>query len=342
VAARAKPTITDVARRAGVSKSLVSLVMRGARHVSPARRAAVLQAAADLRYRPNAMARGLKQQATRVLGVLASHLHSPLFADVVEGIHQQASPAGYRVLIDTGNRVPAREDEALETLLELRVDGLVLINVLAESRLIVEASRQVPAVLVGRAARAATLDSVTNDDRSGTTAAVRHCAALGHRRIAHVDGGLGTGALARRRAYVDAMRALGLGAHVQVAAGTYTEEGGRAGAALLLARDPRPTAILAGNDVAALGALFAIGQNGLRVPEDVSVVGYDDTPLAALKQVALTTVHQPRVEMGRAAVDLLLERIDDDRRRRRRLTLAPHLVVRGTSGPPPATRKAKR
>src|SRR4030095_14023311 len=164
---RGKPTITDVARQAGVSKSLVSLVMRGARHVSPARRAAVLEAGAALRYRPNAMARGLKQRSTRLLGVLCPDLHDPFVADVVEGGQERARRAGYRVLVSTGLRGPGPEDEATETLLELRVDALVLAGVPLESRLIVEASRQVPTVLVGRAGPAASVDSASHDERPG-------------------------------------------------------------------------------------------------------------------------------------------------------------------------------
>jgi DNA-binding LacI/PurR family transcriptional regulator len=287
------------------------------------------------------MARGLKQQTTRILGVLSSDLHNPFFADVVEGIQDGAASAGYHILINTGNRVPAQEDDAIETLLELRVDGLILTSVLVESRLIVEASRQVPTVLVGRSARAATLDSVTNDDRAGAVAAVDHCAALGHRRIAHVDGGLGAGAQARRKAYEERMRALRLAKYIRVVAGSYTEDGGHEGALLLLEERPRPTAIFAANDLAAIGALNAIEEKGLRVPQDVSLVGYDNTSLASLRHVSLTTVHQPRLEMGKMAVAALLERLERGRTRQRRVVLAPTLVVRGTTGPPPRERKAR-
>ena len=134
---RRRATITDVAERAGVSKSLVSLVMRGARHVSPARREAVVRAAAELGYRPNAMARGLVQQRTRVIGVMISDLHNPFFADVVAGIQDQAGRAGYKVLLNTGNRDPAHEAEAVETLLQLRVDGLILASPMLEKTPIV-------------------------------------------------------------------------------------------------------------------------------------------------------------------------------------------------------------
>jgi DNA-binding LacI/PurR family transcriptional regulator len=334
--ASARPTITDVARRAGVSKSLVSLVMRGGAHVSEERKGAVLEAAAAIGYRPNAMARGLVQRRTRILGVLASDLHNLFFADVLEAVQEEATRASYRVLINTGNRVPAREDEAIETLLQLRVDGLILASVLVESDLVVQASEDLPIVLVGRSAHAPTLDSVTNDDHAGAVLAVEHCAALGHKRIAHIDGGQGAGADARRQGYEEAMKRLRLTRHVQVVPGSYTEEGGHAGALALVDQAEPPTAIFAANDLAAVGALNAIEERGLKVPDDVSLVGYDNTSLAVLRHVSLTTVHQPRVEMGRLAVTMLIERLERTRTRPRRAVLPPSLVVRGTTAPPRA------
>jgi DNA-binding LacI/PurR family transcriptional regulator len=204
-----------------------------------------------------------------------------------------------------------------------------------ESRLITEAGRELPVVLVGRTARAASLDSVTNDDWAGAVAVVRHCASLGHRAIAHVDGGQGAGADARRRGYEDGMRQLRLGKYLRVAPGTFTEEGGHSGALVLLEQRPRPTAIFAANDLAAIGALNAIEERGLNVPDDVSLVGYDNTSLAALRHLSLTTVHQPRLEMGQMAVSILMERVDEGRTRPRRAVLSPSLVVRGTTAPPP-------
>ena len=337
-----KPTITDVARRAGVSKSLVSLVMRGGRHVSARRRASVLEAVAELGYRPNAMARGLKERRTRLIGILVSDLHNPFFADVVEGIQDQAARAGYRVLVTTSDRSPAQEEAAIETLLQLRVDGLILSGLHVESRLIVQASRELPVVLVGREAKATSLDSVTNDDQAGALAVVKHCASLGHRRIAHIDGGQGAGAEARRRGYEDGMRQLRLRKNLFVVPGAFTEDAGHSGALLLLDGRPRPTAIFASNDLAAIGALNAVEERALRVPDDVSLAGYDNTSLAALRHISLTTVHQPRLEMGQMAVATLLERLLEGRTRPRRAVLSPSLVVRGTTAPPPPERRAVR
>jgi DNA-binding LacI/PurR family transcriptional regulator len=329
-----KPTITDVARRAGVSKSLVSLVMRGADHVSTLRRQAVNKAAAELGYRPNAMARSLVQRRTHIVGVMVSDLHNPFFADVVAGIQDQAVRTGYKVLVNTGSRLAAREADALETLLQLRADGLILAGPVLEDDVILGASGEVPIVLVGREARDASVDSVTNDDHAGAEVAVEHCVSLGHRRIAHIDGGHGAGAPDRRQGYEDAMRRLGLEQAISVVSASYTEEGGHSGCLALLKQDPRPTAIFAANDLAAIGALNAIEESGLKVPDDVSLVGYDNTSLAALRHISLTTIHQPRLEMGQLALSTLLQRVDDGRALPRRVVLSPSLVIRASTAPP--------
>jgi len=333
-----RPTIDDVARHAGVSKSLVSLVVRGDRHVSPERRAAALRAVAELGYRPNAMAQGLVQKRTRIVGVLVSDLNNPFFADVIAGIQARARSNGYRVLMNTGDRIQQHEDEAIETLLQLRVDGLILGSPMMESAQVVKASKEVPVVVVGRPARAASVDSVADDDAAGALAVVRHCVSLGHRRIAHVDGGEGAGALERRRGYEEAMRRLKLANDIAIGHGAFTEAGGYQGARELLERRPRPTAIFAANDLAAIGALNAIEEGGLRVPQDISLVGYDNTSLAGMRHLSLTTVHQPRHDIGQMAMDLLIERIRGVRSRSRRVVLAPTLVVRSTTAPPPRER----
>ena len=337
-----RPTIDDVARHAGVSKSLVSLVVRGDTHVSPERRAAALRAVAELGYRPNAMAQGLVQKRTRIVGVLVSDLNNPFFADVIAGIQTRARALGYRVLMNTGDRIQQHEDEAIETLLQLRVDGLILGSPLMESPQVVKASKEVPVVVVGRPARAASVDSVSDDDAAGALLVVRHCVSLGHRRIAHIDGGEGAGAIERRHGYEEAMRKQRLQNEITVGRGAYTEAGGHQGARELLERRPRPTAIFAANDLAAIGALNAIEESGLRVPQDISLVGYDNTSLAAMRHLSLTTVHQPRHDIGQMAMDLLVERIRGVRSKPRRVVLAPTLVVRSSTAPPPRDRTAAR
>ena len=330
-----QPTIHDVAARAGVSKSLVSLVMRDSPSVSDEKRQAVLAAAAELDYRPNAVARSLVQRHTRVLGVMLSDLHNTFFADVLDGLAGRAAERGYKAMLNTGNRTPSGEAAAIETLLELRSDGLILAGPRLEIARITAAARTVPVVLVARTTEGHRLDCVTNDDPAGAALAVEHLVGLGHRRIAHVDGGSGAGAQARKDGFARTMRRHGLAGQARTARGDYTEEGGARGVAALLARGPRPTAIFAANDLSAVGALDALTRSGLRVPEDVSLVGYDNTALAALRHIDLTTIDQPREAMGRAAVDLLLERLGG-RRAARRVVMPPTLVIRGTTGSPPA------
>jgi DNA-binding LacI/PurR family transcriptional regulator len=342
----AQPTILDVAARAGVSKSLVSLVLRDAPSVSEEKRRAVLAAAAALDYRPNLVARSLVRRRSNVLGVMLSDLHNTFFADVLDGVAGRAGELGYKSLIVTGNRAPAGEAEAIETLLELRTDGLVLAAPRLERERILEAARAVPLVLISRAVSSPRVDSVTNDDQAGAALAVEHLAALGHRRIAHIDGGRGAGAQGRRQGYLHAMRRHGLAAEARVIAGDYTEEAGAQGVEELLTSRVRPTAIVAANDLSAIGALDSLGRQGLRVPQDVSLVGYDNTSLAGLRHIDLTTIDQPRLAMGRTAVELLLERLERRRTAPRRVVIAPSLVVRGSTAPPasaaPVTTRASR
>jgi len=323
----------DVAERAGVSKSLVSLALRGDPRVREETREAIVRAAGQLGYRPNAVARSLVSKRTHVVGVMLSDLHNQYFVEVVDGIEEEAISARYRALINTGGRLPDREWEALETLLQLRTDGIILAGTVLPAARILAAAAAVPLVLVARNSRSSAVDSVANDDCAGARMAVEHLIGLGHRRIAHVDGGDGAGAETRRRGFLDAMVEHGLGDTAVVVRGDYTEAGGASGVDGLLAAGRPPTAVFVSNDLAAVGAMHALERQGLRVPEDVSVVGYDNTALAALGHIDLTTIDQPRRELGATAVRLLLERLESSRRRARHVVLQPTLVIRGTTAP---------
>lgn len=327
-----RPTIHDVAKRAGVSKSLVSLVMQESPYVSDERRAAVLQAVEELNYRPNAMARGLVQQRSQILGVLLSNLHNPFFADVVTGIEAEALERGYRAFFNTGIRLPEREAIALETLLQLQADGLILAGTLLDMKTINKAGKAVPIVLISRATRSQHVDSVVGNERLGARIAVDHLLSLGHTRIAHIDGGRGAGAKRRRRGFEAAMAAHDL--EPILTPGSYTEEGGAEGVRELLAMDQHPTAIFAPNDLAALGCLQALSDAGRSVPGDVSLMGYDNAWLAGLQHISLTTIDQPRHELGTTSVELLLERLEGGRKEPRHIVLEPSLVVRATTAPP--------
>ena len=331
---RAHSTILDVAERAGVSKSLVSLVMRGSAQVSEEKRTAVLRAADELGYRPNAAARSLVRRHSSMIGVMISDLHNPFFAEVVDGIEEEAQAAGYHALFSTGGRRVDGESVAIERLLQLRTDGLILASVILPAREVLAAAATTPVVLIARPSRWREVDSVTNDDRAGARLAVDHLFELGHRSIAHIDGGKGAGAASRRSGFVEAMSHHDLAESMFVVAGDYTEDGGAKGISALLRTGRRPTAIFVANDLAAVGALQALGELGYQVPRDVSLIGYDNIALAGLRHINLTTVDQPRRHVGATAVRLLLERLDEGRGRARHLVVAPSLVVRGTTAAP--------
>ena len=332
------PTIIDVAALAGVSKSVVSRVMRRDPTVAPARRDAVLAAAEELRYRPNAVARSLVQQRTFNIGVIVSDLHNLFFAEILDGIGATAAAAGYQVLVTSGALLQSNEARALETMIQLRTDGIILAGSQLSAAAIRVGSRLVPMALVTSAIRAPGVDTVATDDVKGARLAVAHLASLGHRHISMVDGGTGPGSAERCQGYMLAMREMGLGQYTRIAPGNYTEDGGHRGTTRLLQMMPRPTAIYAANDLAAIGALNAITEAGLEVPRDISVVGYDNTALAALRHVSLTTVHQPRFQIGELAMTALLRRFERPAARARHELLEPCLVVRQTTARPPGSR----
>jgi DNA-binding LacI/PurR family transcriptional regulator len=322
-------TMEDVAREAGVSRALVSLVMRESPKVSEERRARVLAAAERLGYRPNAMARGLASRRTRTIGVLLNDLQNPFFAEMTEGIFEAADELDYRLLIGTGRRQPAGERRAVGSFFEHRPDGLLLVSPRLPLSEILAIGRTAPTVVVARPLRAAHVDSITNDDQLGAALAVRHLAELGHRRIAHIDGGRGAGAAPRRTGYVREMKRLGLEPHV--VPGEFTEAAGVRAAESLLQAGSVPTAVFAANDLVAAGALDRFEDAGLRIPEDLSIIGYDNTFLAALHHMSLTTIDQPRPEIGRLALRTLVERIDGGRTEAVHHRVEPSLVVRATT-----------
>jgi DNA-binding LacI/PurR family transcriptional regulator len=327
-------TLEDVAREAGVSRALVSLVMRQKPQVSQERRRRVLAAAAALGYRPNAMARSLASRHTNTVGVLLNDLHNPFFAEIADGIERVARDRGYRILLSTGSRKRGREEAALEAFLEYRVDGLILVSTLLSAPKISQAATLAPVTLVSHTLRAPGVDSVLTDDVYGAELAVAYLIELGHRRIVHIDGGRNPGSRPRRQGYERAMDAAGLKG--LVVPGDFSEGSGAEAAGQLLKLPRLPTAVLTSNDMAAAGAMDRLAEAGYSIPRDISIVGYDNTSLAQLRQVSLTTVNQPREEMGRLAMQTVLERIEGGRTEAVSHVTAPTLVVRRSSGPAPA------
>ncbi len=329
-------TIRTVAERAGVSKSLVSLVLRGSPNVSDAKLRAVRQAIDELGYRPNAIARQLTERRTNMVGVLLNDLRNPWFIDCLDGLTSVLRDQGLRTLLADGRMDRRTDDALLEGFLELRVDGLVLVGTMSSSPTIVEAASTVPTVVAAsRDITVPRVDVIANDDTIGTELAVNHLADLGHVRIAHLAGSFGAVADLRRRSYRDTMRARGLSRHELVEPSDMTEEGGYRAAVRLLSRSDRPTAIFAVNDITCVGAMSAAQELGFEVPKDVSLVGYDNTSLAQIRHLWLTSVDNASVEVGQRAARALLGRILEPAAAATQQLIRPTLQVRGSTGPPP-------
>jgi len=324
----------DVADRAGVSRALVSLVMRDAPNVSDVRREAVLAAATSLGYRPNALARNLASRRTNTLGVVINDLHNPFFAETVDGLQSEAVDSGYRIMIGNGCRSVSGESRAVETLLDYRVDTIIVIGPRLPAARVVAISQSVPVVTIGRALRSRAVDTVNNDEALGARLAVKHLIGLGHHDISHIDGGAGAGAAPRRAGYEKAMREAGLSDRIRVVKGDFTESSGGRGARELLASSRPPTAVFAANDQSAIGALDAIESSGLSIPLDVSLVGYDNISAAATRHLSLTTIDQPLAEMGRVACRLAIARIEGSETEGIHHVVEPSLVVRATTSAP--------
>lgn len=326
----ARPTIYDVAQRAGVSKSLVSLVLRGAPHVSDARRKAVLTAIQELGYRPSRAASALASQQTRSVGVLIDDFRNPWFVELLAGLRSILDPAGYTASVADFQLEAAAGRNPVEGFLAQHVDALVLA---AEPDAALLRDVPVPVVVAGvrelGPAMLADADVVAGDDERGGQLATRHLLDLGHRRIGHLTG-RGGPATHRRRGYERAVREAGLEPLAAGADGT-AEADGYAAATELLKEQPGLTAIVAANDVMAIGALAALRERGLSAPADVAVVGYDNSPLAAYRYLALTTVDPHSREIGAQAARTLLARLENPDAPPLRALLEPTLVIRSST-----------
>ena len=330
-------TLRGVAARAGVSKSLVSRVLQGSPHVSEERRHAVETAIHELGYRPNAAARSLSRRRTDAIGVLMHDLRQPWFVDFLEGLDRTLRANGLHPLVGDARVDRASNERLLGVFMEMRVDGLVLAGTLPPSTTLAEATERLPTVVAGnRDFDLPHVDVVAQDDWAGAGLALDHLAALGHRRIGHVAGTGGKVFELRRASYETWMRGHGLGEQASVAECDTTEEGGyEAALGLLSRRGVRPTALFVANDLACLGVMAAAGDLGLRVPGDISVVGFDNSVLARMRYIALSSVDISPGRAGEIAGNLLVERIAEPTRPARHQLLTPTLEVRRSSGPPP-------
>ena len=329
-----RPRLADVAARAGVSAGLVSLVLRNQPGPGAKTRARVLDAARELGYRPDRTASLLARRRSRHLGVMMD-VQNSFHAELVTDLDAAATRLGYDLVLSTVT--PARDERrAAEVLLDFRCEALILLGPEDQADVLNALGRELPVVVIGRRIPGGPVDVVRAADDQGLAQAVSHLAGLGHREIAFVDGGRGTIAADRRRGYRQAMRRHGLAGQLHIIPGDHTEEAGIRAAAILGGADRPPTAVIASNDRCAVGLLDAFARRGVPVPGSRSVVGYDDSMLARLAHVDLTTVSQDARGQAGQAVALAVERLETGRTAPREVVLTPRLVVRSTTAAPPA------
>ena len=324
-----RPTLADVAARAGVSTALVSTVMRDVPGASAATRQRILRAAEEIGYRPDARARLLRSNRSRLIGVTFGVQHA-FHGDLVSGLYEAADAEGYEIALSA---VTPRRDErrAVGSLLQDRCEAMILLGPDSPAGYLAELAGRCPVVVVARAVNGRGVDVVRTADDEGLQQAVDHLVALGHRRIAHIDGGRAPGAAQRRRGYRQAMHRHGLDADILIVPGGLGEEDGAEAARQLLATVPRPTAVAVFNDRSATGLLDVFRNAGLSVPQDISVVGFDDSRLARLSHVDLTTVAQDASRMATLAVARAIDRLDGTPTGGREIVIPPRLIVRGTT-----------
>ncbi len=330
-------TSRDVARQARVSISTVSHVLNGTRWVSPDLRERVLAATRDLGFEPNAIARSLKIKRSQTLGLVISDISNPFFASVVRGVEDVAQARGYTLIFGNSDEDPAKEAEYLRILSSRRVDGLILAPAGdAHDYLVRLVKAEFPLIFLDREVPDLQVPAVLLQNEEAAREAVRHLIDLGHRRIGMITGRPRISTTTDRLAgYRHALDDAGIPFEEQlVASGGSRSEGARVVTGAMLDRVPRPTAFFVGNNLMTIGAVAAIEERGLSIPDDVALIGFDDFTWASLFRPTLTTVAQPTYELGQTAAELLIRRIEGDGTALPDRVLLPgSLVIRESSGP---------
>jgi LacI family transcriptional regulator len=329
-------TIRDVARAAGVSTATAARALGGYGHASPAARRKVSESARQLGYRPNVVARALVSRATTTVGLVVGDIENPFFAAAARGLADVMDAHGYTVLLANADEDAGRERRAVDALRARQVDGMVVVPAPGASpeHLTELVTAGVPLVLLDRAVVGVAADSVLVRNVAGARAAVAHLAGLGHRRIGVVsDSPEITSSAERIQGYRQALRAAGIAPEPGlISIGGPTRDDGEAAALRLLDRADRPTAVFTANNFMTVGALRAARSLGLRIPDDVALVGFDDLDWTTLVQPPVTVVRQPVADLGRVAGERLLRRLEGDAGPPKRIRLDANLIVRGSCG----------
>lgn len=331
------PTIRQVAALAGVSTATVSRVLARSGRVSPDLDARVRQAAQALNYQPNRAARNLRARHGSTVGVLIPDIQNLFYTSIVRAIDDEVQQHGYTVLLGNSGGQSDREQVYLDTFRAEGAVGVLLVPNQRDARLYHEFLRAaLPTVILDRYLDLPGVDSVSVDNAAGAAEAVKHLASLGHRRIALLSGleYYSVGA-ERRRGYVEGLVGSQLPVDEElIRDGEFEREAARRATHDLLSLPDPPSAIFSANNTMSLGALQAIHERGLRVPENVSLVGFDDMPWQVATQPPLTCISQPTYEIGAAAARLLMERIEHPGRPAQRVVLDTKLIVRASSAAP--------
>jgi len=320
-----RPRLEDVAAAIGMSPSSVSLALSDRPGPSEETRRRVREAANRLGYRPDRTASLLARRRTRLLGVMLD-IRSPFHAELVEDLHQASAGRGYELVLST---ITADRDErrAVETLLDFRCEALILLRPAGSIP-----QHNLPVVAIGKHT-GTDIDVVRAADDLGVAQAVAHLVELGHREIAFVDGGKGPIAALRRRGYRTAMRDHDLAGSLRIIPGGHDDLAGAQAGRALLASGQLPTAVVTSNDMCAVGLQDTFTRAGVRIPEDVSLVGYDNSTLARLAHIDLTSVDQDAAQLATHAVEAAADRLENGRTTPEEFVLTPHLIVRGSTAP---------
>jgi LacI family transcriptional regulator, repressor for deo operon, udp, cdd, tsx, nupC, and nupG len=329
-------TIADVARLAKVSTASVSRALTDPAAVTEDTRLAVMEAVARTGYRPNGLARALRKQATRSVLALVADLTNPFYPAIILGMEQQAQERDYTVLMGHTGADPRREASYMELLRDQRADGVLLMTGCLPAGCPLSGPDRPPMVFVSEYLPGSDIPKVRIDNAEAAYGAVGYLLELGHRRIAHISGPITRMISPERQAgYMRALMAAGIEVAPELMVnGDFRYESGMAACAKLLSLAQPPTAIFCANDEMAAGAVKAIRSRGLRVPDDVSVVGFDDIQIAEMCDPPLTTVRQPRARMGQIAMDMLIRLLEGMGDVEVEVTLEAELIIRGSTAPP--------
>ncbi|MBW7882528.1 MAG: substrate-binding domain-containing protein [Caldilineaceae bacterium] len=304
-----KITIQDIAEKAKVSKSTVSRVLTSTARVADDKRAAVLKAMDELNYRPNIFARGLASGQSLTIGVLTQNFGSPFFDAILRGILQGLNGSSYSAIFTDGRWQAEMEEEALRTLLGRQVDGVIVVGGFSPGATLARVGEQAPIIVVGRRIAELADRCIWVDNYQAAYDVTRYLLDAGHRRIAHIAGTLShEDAVARRDGYMRALQDAGIAVNrALIVEGDFRSHSGLMAVEMLFTRGEPFSAIFAANDQMAVGARLALHRRGIRVPQDVALVGFDNQVDSAYMVPPLTTVNQPAVEMGEAAARAMLQ-----------------------------------